>query len=240
MIEITDEAEAAARRRSWRCRKALREAPDLIAHVRGLVTRDSRGERGDAGGAVISDGDGVPLPGLREHVSPLRITPTDDADRVFSELVGWVRLWGVKLDAPVPLTARIETAGFRAGTSADRAFFLTRTITSWLEERQTDIEWHIDQYGDRAEWPDRWPGYVEDVTRTVWQLRSKYPMEEPPEQPAFLTRPAARECTVCHFNTVTVGWFNPEDPQAPSIRCRLCGYEPRTPAEVASIMRRVL
>lgn len=220
---------------AWRARRALEEAPEVLAHVRSLVVdTDGRTEPGDAGGAVTvwdeNEGE-VALAGMRIDSSPLRVSAVDASDQLFAELVNWVTYWAERLGLPAPAAAVAwssmrEVQGFRAGTTTAGAALLTRLQTMWLLTHHDAIS--ADEYG---------PQYIADVTAAIWRLRARYPMRERGgrDQPSV-----SRPCPLCKGDTVDVHWFSEEDQERPVVLCSLCGWMPANERQTLRVLREVV
>lgn len=211
---ITVETEEAIEERiqQWRLIRALQEAPDLIAHVRGQAI-SGRVDRGEV---------------LREQTAPVLLSPLSDSDSVYAQLIDWVmNIAGQLRLAPPSLTvvawnlfdpdnAKDDFRGFRAGTTAAAAHLLTGIQTLWLIGHRSQIE--------------TWSGYREfrdDVTDMLWSLRSRYPMEERTDR---ATHP--RKCPLCDEpNSVTAHWWT-DDTRDVLVQCGTCGFTIDTPTQI--------
>ncbi|HEY8588183.1 MAG TPA: hypothetical protein VIL55_01395 [Naasia sp.] len=197
--ELDDEARA-WQLASWRCLQALIDLPAIMAHVRSLIVEtDGRVEAGEE---------------WRQLSSPLRLTPTDDADRVYAEIVNWVGYWAEVLDLRAPLAVAWsndqEVQGFRAGTTAERAAFLTGEQTNWLRLHHDEIL--AQHYA---------PRYVEDVTDSIWTLRSRYPTRPPRPRPR-----TGQLCELCYEYEMRFSWFHGEDRDRAVLQCSHCWHQP--------------
>lgn len=204
---------------TWRARKALEQAPEIVAHVRSLI---GSGEAGDSGAVDVpsglEDGKWVQLLGIREESSPLRVTAADAADALYAQLVEWVVYWADGLEGERPASTAVawrsgrdgETLGFRAGTTVSGAALLTRLQTMWLLLKHDRIV--ASEYG---------PQYVRDVTSAIWALRARFPMEDSSRggEPVVV-------CQVCGLPELRVSWFHGEDRDLATVRCDYCGDEP--------------
>jgi|GEM_PF-2959996 len=205
MDDDLSEAEVLA----WRCSKALREAPELVMHMRSLIVPgNGQGERGEED--------------PRER-APLRITPTDGADHLFANLLLWVDYWCEQLEQGLPLPASFvwsnyrEVQGFRAGTSVERAGGLTSTLTRWLLEHDVAIGRHP-QGGM----------YRFEIVQLVGQWRGRFPMDPRRVRPA-----AARPCPQCGELEVRADWWGVDQGDV-EVRCSLCGW--RADADYRGLM----
>lgn len=128
-----------------RSRTLLRDAPDLVHHVRSIALASPEG--GET---------------LRELNAPMRITAADAADAAFSQLVDWRVYWQrwietttrndarvfvsgdqATIQMPKPWSGRSgEVQGFVAGTTPGLAQILTRFQTRWLVDHADQISAH--------------------------------------------------------------------------------------------------
>jgi len=216
--KAADERQAAALLLQSRCRKALAQVPDLIAYVRALSI-GGQSERGET---------------LPEWTAPMRITAAQDSDEVYAQLVDWVMFWVESLGSMPPAAAVVAwrdfhgshasagyrdapISGFRAGTTSEGAYALTRLLTSWLLIRFPDITEHAS--GET---------FFEDVAGFVFKLRAKYPIAPRPPKDV-----SPRPCPVCGEAAVGAEWNSP-DVLDVTIACDHCGHVIEgTPAQVA-------
>jgi len=234
-FELTDEQKAADERAAAalllqsRCRKALAQVPDLIAFVRALSV-GGQSERGET---------------LPEWTAPMRITAAQDSDEVYAQLVDWVMYWVESLGSMPPAaavvawSARNEVQGFKAGTTSEGAYALTKLLTSWLLIRLNDMveKWTEVEASqlriDAEKNPDLWKfpvvlEFFEDVAGFVFKLRAKYPIAPRPPKAVSL-----RPCPVCGEAAVGAEW-NSSDVLDVKIACEHCGHViDGTPAQVA-------
>lgn len=206
-IEETDEEREAAEAalRDYRSRKALGQAAELAAHVRSLINSPERGE-------VLS-----------EYVSPMKLSPTDDIDALYAELINWVSYWSRWLEMTPTATSVVawrnnrEVQGFRAGTTPNGAGMLVRLQTMWLLSRADMIARHP----AGAE-------YQEVIASLVWSLKSRYPTTEKRKRDV-----SPRPCTLCGEPEVGAEWGS-ENPLDVKIECGHCGLDyPTTARNIA-------
>lgn len=183
----------------WRCTRALREAPELVMHVRSLIVPgNGQGERGEED--------------PRER-APLRVTPTDTADHMFANLLLWVDYWAEQLGQALPLPAAAawsnfrEVQGFRAGTTAEGAARLTGRVTRCLLDWSDGIARHT-QGGV----------YHAEVVRLVGEVRGMFPLEVRPERPV-----SPRACPRCGEREVRADWWGVDRGDV-EVRCFHCGW----------------
>jgi len=210
-VQETDE-DRQERIQKWRLARALREAPDLLAHVRSIAI-SGRSERGET---------------LGEWSAPLRITAVDDADAVYALLVSWVIHLAHLIQVSPPsltvvawslrdkdLTAGEKLLGFRAESTPEGVALLIRTQTMWLLIHQEQIE-GTETYDD----------FRRQTLRALWSLRSRYPMQQRRERST-----EDRECPACHRWMVRASWFS-DDMRDAQVRCHGCGYVMDTPVKM--------
>lgn len=152
-LEIVEtEAQAAARIRLVRSRKALTAAPSLAYQLRwDAAPLDGRTERGV-------------LPELR---TPMMTALTDAADELYVVLQRWVAIWAADLQVPAPAgwswrnPVTADLLGLRADATPETASILVSSAASWLLWHETEI----------AALPDVGE-YHDDVASLVWSLRA--------------------------------------------------------------------
>jgi hypothetical protein len=204
MDEILEEA-AERLLRAHRCRIALRQAPELVEHIRGRLQPEDE--------HVESRLDARPA----ETVAVVG----DAADEIFVRLLEWCVYWaeqlGVEPPSPAVLWTRVDedsraarperqALGFRAGTTPAGAGVLTRLLTSWLMLREDQIVEH-EAAGE----------YQDDVKTLIWDARATYRLTDARQRPV---RP--RPCEVCGEPSVGVTWRSSELLDV-EIRCEHCG-----------------
>jgi hypothetical protein len=177
--------------RAEKTRRALSLAPDLAEHLRTLV--------------LHSDGRTEPGAAITVERTPLLAGITDDVDALFVLLLEWVAYWADTLEVKPPMTAvaawttaggiRREgpdvAAGFRAGTTPERASALVWSLAFWLLVNDGEISAHPTA-----------ATYQDDVTSTVWALRAASRLTNAPVR---TTSP--RPCPVCGEHTVHGEFF---------------------------------
>lgn len=134
-----DDGRSLAVVQAMKAKKALDAAPDLVAHLRArMLPADGRTEQGEF---------------HRVERTPLLTTVTDAADEVFIVMLEWVDQWSEALDEPAPIAVHRAwrtaggirrtdpdvAAGFRAGTSPERAAGLVRILALWLNRHELAI-----------------------------------------------------------------------------------------------------
>ena len=190
LLDPVMEELAARAVRAAHCEVALRKAPDLVEHIRGLAESADRLERGEI---------------LAEESTPLVTETVDDADEIFVRLLEWVTFWaetlGVSKPSPAVVWARVdddspaaspwsEVLGFRAGTTPAGAALLTRLLTVWLSGRSEQIvEFEVADEFHR------------DVADMVFRKRARYRLTPVRER---LVR--SRACPSCGEDTVGAVW----------------------------------
>ena len=191
------EEQAAARILEWRARKALTHAPELIHYVRSLIPHPERGE---------------------EHVhmwSPMRLSPTDDADQFYANLVNWVLAWADYLNTTPPAAATVwantsDVQGFRAGTTPAGAQTLVKLQVDWLTRNREQINAH--QFATE---------YQTNMVEILGELRGRYPTAPRPPKEVH-----PRPCPQCGEPAVGAEWASADvtavlDVQ---IRCEVCDF----------------
>lgn len=188
---------------SARARRALDEAPGLVAYVRTLVVPSAGG---------ISDG--MPRAASKEPPAPMRVDALDDSDSVYAQLINWVEFWAEALTVRPPATATVawrnqrEVQGFRPTTTPPGAGQLVGYLTTWLLIRHDDINRHTSG-----------GAYFDDIAAIMWTLRARYP-----RAPRALRQVMPRPCPVCDHYAFGADW-NSEDVADFTLRCEHCGYE---------------
>jgi hypothetical protein len=226
--ELTEEQDAAAVL-AWRTERALKDAPELFEHARGIASPESTG--------TLDGVDGVPAASSsfseagadwREVSAPLRITAVDDVDERYVRLVEWVEFWSETLSIEPPAAhvvawrnLKAGLQGFKAGTTAMGARMLVALHTSWLLI-------HADEIGEH----ESAEAYRTDVTEFLFELRQRYPMRARRERPV-----EGRPCPACGLWNVFVDWADEEQSRA-RVACDDCGWE-APQREVARMLRRV-
>lgn len=207
---------AAARVRSQRARTALGEAPTLAQHIRSQV--------------LLTDGRTESGTWTPQATTPLLTVKADDGDQMYARLLEWVAFWGEQLGGMVPSTVEVawrrvdmdsraaqpdpQYLGFKAGTTAAGARFLTSMLTSWLLVRHERIIEH--ESGE---------AYLDDVTKLVWDLRARYKLT-----PARERLVSPRACPACGERAVHASWGSADITDV-EISCEVCGFtEPRPSA----------
>lgn len=201
------EDQVAARLRAVRCRDALKEAPELVRHIRALV---EAGERTEAG--VWSPPQRTPL--VTEWV--------DDADEVFVRLLEWVRYWSEQLSVEAPSAVKVHWSrvdqdsraaaperaplGFRGGTTPEGAADLVGVVGVWLNLRAERISGH--KSGQE---------YQDDVAKIIRDLQGKYRLT-----PARDRRVQPRVCPECSEAGVGVSWPGPDIVKDVLVSCEVC------------------
>lgn len=200
---IETEEEREERIQKWRLNRALREAPELLAHVRGMAVSGGV-DRGEV---------------LREQTAPVRLRPLSDSDSVYAQIIDWVISLAEQLHLAPPAPSVLawnvmdpddawdDYRGFRAATTPEEAALLTRIQTLWIVGHLTTIE--------------AWPGYGrfrEDLLDILWRLRSRYPMAARKERGT-----TDRECPACGELSVSASWWS-EDVHDVEVSCAGCGY----------------
>ena len=193
VVETTEErtareaAEAIVR--GERLRRALTEAPGLAEHLRTVV--------------LHSDGRTEAIE-FREMRTPLLTGTTDDADELFVVLLEHVAFWAEQLSIKPPMTAvawntrggirrEVEdvAAGFRAGTTPEKASALVWTLAFWLLEHDAAIAAHPNA-----------ATYQDEVADLIWGLRSGSRLTSAPVRMA-----SPRPCPICEELTVHGEFF---------------------------------
>lgn len=246
VVEIIEtEAQAAARVRLARARKALTSAPMLAYQLRWDATPlDGRTERGI----------------LRELRTPLLTGVTDAADELYVELQRWVLEWAVELQVASPegwSWRNIRTGaelGLRADASPETAHNLVTSASAWLL-------WHENAIA-RLEGAEV---YHDDVAGLIWAARGAAGLIRPHRKSDVVTI-ATRPCPnpMCGAVEVRVEYFgepmayaiargerlsptpigSETEEQAAnyfasaiagvSVRCGLCGWSPELrPSQIA-------
>ncbi len=246
VVEIQEtEAQAAARIRQTRARKALAAAPMLAYQLRWDATPlDGRTEGGI----------------LREFRTPMMTGITDAADELYVELQRWVLEWAVELQVPSPAGwswRNIRTAeqlGLRAEASPETAHNLVTSSSAWLLWHENAIA-KLDGAG----------AYQDDVATLIWSLRAAAGMIRPHRRSEVVTI-STRRCPnpLCNSDEVRVEYFgepmayaiargerlsptpigSESEEQAAnyfasaiagvSVRCAVCGWEPELkPSKIA-------
>lgn len=197
-IEETEE-EAAARVLAWRAQRALGDAPELMAHMRELIPTPERGE-------------------FDRHMwAPMRLTPTDEADQFYANIINWVLTWAEYLTTTPPSSSTVawandrEVQGFRANTTPQGALVLTRLQTNWLIHHFEEIQQH--EHGLR---------FCRDLVDEITALRGRYPVAPRRPRPVSL-----RPCPYGHL-AVGADWMGYELTYV-EIRCEHCGWVADTP-----------
>lgn len=218
LLDPVDELAARAVRAA-RCGVALRQAPDLVEHIRSVAESADRVERGEK---------------LAEESTPLVTETVDDADEVFVRLLEWVTFWAETLGASKPpiavVWARVDedspaaspwsqVLGFRAGTTAAGAWALTGQLTRWLGERAGAIAGF--EVADE---------FYRDVADLVFARRAKYRLTPVRERLVRL-----RGCPSCGEAAVGAVWGS-SDVLDVVISCEACGAVVEVP-RVSDLVR---
>lgn len=183
LLEETEEQQA-ARVIAFRARVALRKAPEIVGFVRARVG-GLGAERGETDA---------------HYATPLRPTPTDAADWLYTKLAEQVAFWVEELGMTPPPTLRAwrvtrdgvrDVNGFRAGTGPQVAQALTGVLCRWLGDREETIAAH-EAAGD----------YQMAVAGAVFRVGAQYPLAPRPDR---VTSP--RSCEVCLQPSVSVEFF---------------------------------
>lgn len=184
-------------------RSHLMNAPDRIAHVRGLVTP-----------RAVRVSDGQPRAFSSEPPLPIRSDALEASDRVYAQLLNWVRYWSAELGIEMPATATAAWAtdggpqGFRSTVTAPGAYALTWALTSWLLI-------HHDTIREQPEADE----YIAQVDSMLFQIGARFPMDAP-QPKAVLPRP----CPVCGMPTMHIERHS-EAVTDISIVCSYCRFE---------------
>lgn len=188
---------------SARARRALDEAPGLVAYIRTLVVPSTGGSN-----------DGMPRAASKEPPAPMRVDALDDSDSIYAQLINWVEFWSEQLTVRPPATATVawrnavEVQGFRPTTTPPGAGQLVGYLTTWLLIRHDDINRHASG-----------GAYFDDVASIVWQGRARYP-----RAPRGTRQVMARPCPVCDHYAFGADWQS-EEPADFILRCEHCGHE---------------
>lgn len=204
--------------RAATARRRLEDLPELVTHIRSLVTPTLGGAK-----------DGMPRAASKEHPLPMRSDAADDADALWRQLCEWVEHWADVFDVRPPASATAawrnekgELIGFRTHLRPEQAGTLTKYLVDWLLIRHEAI----------ASKPSGGHYYddVSDLQQTVYNLKGepeswysiapKYP-RAPRLQRPVLPRP----CPVCDQYAYGAEW--PEDgrPEDVILRCEHCGHQ---------------
>ncbi|GIT80202.1 hypothetical protein LLS1_18710 [Leifsonia sp. LS1] len=196
-VETDDQREE--RIQQWRLSRALRDAPEIFAHVRALAI-SGRTERGDE------------VPHLD---SPLRITAEDDIDDRYARLNEWVDYFAAQLTIAPPvvrIAARRhdnqDIQGFRVGVTPEGASVLVSLLTMWLNIHHEQIINH-----------DQYLAYREDVIEFLGELSGRYPVDRGREKPVL-----PRPCPACGLPAVRAEWWS-ENTHDVKVACELCEEE---------------
>jgi uncharacterized Zn finger protein (UPF0148 family) len=206
-----------------RARRALIDAPELVAHIRTLVVPLLGGAK-----------DGMPRAASREAPAPARLDAVDVADEVYSGLIRWVVFWAAQFNRPMPIAAEVayrregaalndtdiagglhvpHTAlGLAAHVTPAGARALTESLTVWL---LADHDVISDPDEVPAHVAAEYFTYVADV---LWRARGQFPRAPRPTR-GVLPRP----CPACERFHLGAEWAS-EDPADFTIVCSFCGY----------------
>jgi hypothetical protein len=214
---------------AWRTERALKDAPELFEHVRGIASPEATdtldGVEGVAAAASSYSEAGADW---REVSAPLRITAVDDVDERYVRLIEWVEFWSETLGIEPPaahVTAwrnlKAGLQGFKASTTPMGARMLVSLHTSWLLIHADEMNRH-----------ESVEAYRLDVTEFLFELRQKYPMQARRQRPV-----QGRVCPACGLENVFVDWADEEQSRA-RVACDECGWE-APQRDVARMLRRV-
>jgi hypothetical protein len=211
--------------RRLRAMKALGAAPELVEHLRAMLTpSDGRTEGGV-------------LPEMR---TPLLTGITDAADEVYVVLLEWVGYWSETLDIPAPLAAVVawrlpggpsaniggpRIGGFRAGTSPTAARVRVRVLVAWLLRLEIAIA--RDPLGGE---------FFDEVSRIVWKYRASSGLTDQARS-TRIWESSPRPCPDCGEISVRAEYFGEpiaapvargenllDDVAGVQVRCMVCGW----------------
>jgi len=190
----------------YRLKHALDLAPQLIMNMRAAVI---------PGGGMS---DGQPR-GRQFAPAPLGITPMDDSDQLYTNLVRWVDYWSGVMNVPAPKAAVWITfaeaeatgdmLGIRGPITPEQAHKLTTGLTDWLTQWLESAAYNLDvvRFHDAIT-------YGTPDNLGVFPLQGRYPTTQRPPRQA-----ARRECPICGQVDVFALWSGDGEPRVVCGRC---------------------
>jgi len=191
-----------------RARKGLRDAADLLTHVRSLVPPSG-----------TQRPDGQPRSKQQGSRLPFREDALEESDSVYAQLLDWTRSWADALTLPLPVTAgyawsnQAGPQGFRSAVTPEGAHALTANLATWLLLHDDKIRRH----------PTAGTFY-EDIADLMWNLSKKFPRESRGMRPVL-----PRPCPICGDPSMGVEWRS-EQLLDFTLICTYCGFEGDTTA----------
>jgi hypothetical protein len=200
-IELDDETALALA--AVQARRALNNAPGLIAYARSLAIP-----------SLGTMSDGMPRAASKEAPLPFRADAIDDTDDAYARFIQWVTYWGETLQVKPPATIVVvwkrgdDEQGFRAEATPAGAGQLVQILVTWIL-----IRWDAILADTAAK------VFVDDVAEIFDPLFGKYP-RAPRKQRQVLPRP----CPVCDHFALGAEWAS-DDVEDFALRCDHCGHE---------------